>query len=197
MSAGPRPRNSVTSAPEENARGPPVSTTQRAAATSRRRRASASCCSRAVERAVSCASRRRAMTTTPDGPAVTSSSASATVGDWLASGCGRGLPPRVGAAVHDDGGAGDVGGGVRGQERDERRDLVGRPQPPQRDAVLPLRDALGAVLLEALAADRPGRDADGADAVAAPLQRQARRQHLHGGAGGGGVREPRDAAPRA
>ena len=48
------------------------------------------------------------------------------------------------------------------------------PEPAERHRGLPLRSVLGGVvLLHALGGDGAGRDADGADAVAAPLEGEA------------------------
>ena len=60
------------------------------------------------------------------------------------------MPPRVGAAVDDDRRARHVGAAVRGPESDDLGDVVGRPEPAERDRVLPVRDALLSVLPQAL-----------------------------------------------
>ena len=108
-----------------------------------------------------------------------------------------GEPPGVRAAVDHDRRAGDVGAGVRGEEGDQARDLLRPAEPAERDRALPCRDGLLAVALERLGGDRPGRHADAADAVPAPLERQPGGEICHGGPARRGVGEARDPAQRA
>ena len=105
--------------------------------------------------------------------------------------------PGVGAAVDHDRRPRHVRAARGGEEGDQRADLLGRAEPAERDAARPAGDRVLAVAVEPLRADRPRRDADRADAVPAPLQREARREVGHGRAAGGGVREARAAAQRA
>ena len=110
---------------------------------------------------------------------------------------GQELIRGVRAAVDHDRRAGDVGAGVRGEEGDHARDLLRPAEPAERDRALPGRDGLLAVALERLGGDRPGRHADAADAVPAPLERQPGGEICHGGPARRGVREARDPAQRA
>ena len=66
-----------------------------------------------------------------------------------------GLTPGVGAAVDDDRRARDVAAAGRAEERDQRRDLLGRAESLHRDRARPLLE-VGAVLVEPLGRDRPG-----------------------------------------
>ena len=73
----------------------------------------------------------------------------------------------------------------------------GVPSRPGRDRPLPGGDLLGAVALQALGEDRPRRDADRADPVAAPLAGEARGEVLDRGPRRRRVGEAGDAAARA